>query len=322
MTQEDSRQRADGRTGARLPGPVIAGATALISGVSIFVNSYGVHSFHDAAVYTTAKNLVAAVLLVGVVGLLRMGRPAHVASSDPGASLTGSRRWTHWLGVAYVGVVGGGVAFVLFFDGLARTTPEPAAFLRDTMVVWVALLAFPCLGERLSPWNLAAIVLLVGGQVAVTGGVGHLVVGQGEVLVLGATVLWAVETVVAKRLLGSTRPVTLGVTRMGIGVVVLVASLAVTGRFGVLAGLDARQFGWALLTGGLLAAYVGTWMVALSRGRAVDVTSVLAASVVVTSLLQLAAGHAGSVPEAIGLVLVVLGTVAVARAWRRPALAR
>ena len=63
-------------------------------------------------------------------------------------------------------------------------------------------------------------------------------------------------------------------------------------------------------------------MIALSRARAVDVTSVLVASVVVTSLLQLAAGHSSSVPESIGLFLVTLGTATVLLAWPRPAVSR
>ncbi|HUC36246.1 MAG TPA: DMT family transporter [Acidimicrobiales bacterium] len=313
-----------------MPGAVVAGGTALVSGVSIFVNSYGVHSIRDPAVYTTAKNAVAAVFLIAAAGVFRALRSARRddrarrpgsggAPALHGLSAGSYARWFSW---AYVGVVGGGIAFVLFFEGLARMSAEPAAFLHDTMLVWVAILALPFLGERLSLWNLGAIVLLVGGQVAISGGIGRLVLGEGPLLVLGATVLWAVETVVAKRLLESTTPVRLSVLRMGIGVVVLVAFVAATGHFGALAGLDAAQLGWALLTGGLLAGYVGTWMVALSRARALDVTSVLVASVVVTSLLQLAAGHAISLSETVGLVLVALGSATVVRVWPRLATAR
>ena len=213
------------------------------------------------------------------------------------------------------------MAFVLFFDGLAHTTAEPAAFLHDTLVVWVAVLALPVVRERLSPWNVVAVVLLVAGQTAVVGGVGHLVVGEGQLLVLGATLLWAVETVVAKRLLRTMAPTTLGTTRMAVGAVVLVGYVVATGHLGTLAGLDRRQIGWVLLTGALLAAYVGTWMVALARARAVDVTSVLAASVIVTALCQAAAGTSSLAPEALGLVLVVAGALAVLAAWPRRALA-
>lgn len=307
----------------RLPGVVVAGATALVSGVSVFVNSYGVHAVKQPAVYTTAKNLVAAVLLLAGLALVHLrSRRGDGARLDRSAAHGDVGILRHlgaarWVGIGYVGVVGGGAAFVLFFTGLARTTAEPAAFLHDTLVVWVALLALPFLRERLAPWNVAAIGLLVVGQVAVAGGVGHLVAGRGEVLVLAATLLWAVETVVAKRLVTDVPPALLGAARMSIGVVVLVAYVALSGHWATLVGLDAHQLGWALLTGALLALYVSTWMLALSRARALDVTSVLVASVVVTALLQAAAGKGGLGPEALGLALVSAGTAAVVWSWPR-----
>ena len=224
-----------------LPGLVFAGMTALVSGVSVFVNSYGVRSISDAAVYTTAKNLVAAVLLVAIAGLLGSRRSPNRAMAGRPESARRHSNLLRWLGLGYVGVVGGGVAFVLFFEGLARTTATPAAFLHDTMVAWVALLAMAFLRERPSSWNIGAIVLLFVGEVAVAGGIGHLVAGQGELLVLEATVLWAVETVVAKRLLQSIAPTSLAVVRMGIGVVVLLGFLLVTGHLGALTGLDAAR---------------------------------------------------------------------------------
>jgi drug/metabolite transporter (DMT)-like permease len=307
---------------ARWPGVRIAAVTAMVSGVAVFVNSYGVKAVPDAAVYTTSKNLVAAVLLCAVAGIASGVRHRRVGNG-PGARPLGAPRpgWhlqpAQWLGLAYVGVVGGGIAFVLFFEGLAHTTAEPAAFLHDTLVIWVALLAVPSLRERLSTWNVAAILLLVGGQVVVTGGMGHLVAGGGQALVLAATVLWAVETVVAKVILRSVTPAALAVVRMGVGVAVLTAFVLATGRGGALIHLGASQAGWALVTGSLLAAYVGTWMMALSRARAVDVTSVLVFSVVVTFMLQLAAGHPGSAADAVGLMLVAAGTAAAVTGWRR-----
>ena len=165
-------------THAGLPGVAVAGVTAVVSGISVFVNSYGVHHVPSAAVYTTAKNLIAAVLLAVAAGLGRAvarlvfnsrhpddaaGPETIVGSTDSiGARQTTTRgeptgpcQWAlaRWAALAYVGAIGGGAAFVLFFEGLARTTAEPAAFLHDTLVIWVALLALPFLRERLSPWN-------------------------------------------------------------------------------------------------------------------------------------------------------------------------
>lgn len=312
-----------------LPGAAMAGVTAAVSGVSIWVNSYGVHAIRSASVYTTAKNAVAAVLLLtfaGAAGLAgRRGTPGASpprTGPAPGLGSRPARRRVlrRSIGLAYVGVVGGGVAFVLFFDGLAATSAASAAFWRDTLVLWVAAMALAVLGERMRWWNLAAIGLLVGGQIVMSGGIGRLAATHGQLLVLASSVLWGGEVIVVKTLLRDLPPARVGAARMAVGSVALVSYLAFTGRLHQLAGLDLRQWGWAVLTGGLLAAYVATWMTALSRARAVDVTSVLVGSALVTWLLQTASGTHVAAPRPLGLILIGVGAgSALWSAARRPA---
>ncbi len=299
-------------TTPRMPGMLVAGVTALISGVSVFVNSYGVHDFASPALYTTAKNLAALLFLALAALAGQRIRRRHATSL--GANFVTAQRSDatshglgYWLALAYVGIVGGGLAFVLFFDGLAASTPASAAFWRDTMVLWVAAIAVPIVREKLRWWNVVAIVLLVTGQVVVAGGVGHLAFTNGEVDVLASTVLWAVEVVVAKRLLRAMAPAGVALVRMGVGAVALIVYLLVSGAASKLVSLDAHQLGWVLLTGLLLSGYVATWMTALARARALDVTSVLVASAGVTWLLQVIAGTVTPVTSALGLVLVIAG---------------
>ena len=52
----------------RATGVAIALVTAVVSGISVYVNSRGVSHFDDATVYTTAKNAVAGLLLVTLDG--------------------------------------------------------------------------------------------------------------------------------------------------------------------------------------------------------------------------------------------------------------
>ena len=61
---------------SRVAGIVLAFAAAIVSGVSVFVNGYGTKRFPSATVYTTAKNLVAALLLVGIATVAHRARPA------------------------------------------------------------------------------------------------------------------------------------------------------------------------------------------------------------------------------------------------------
>jgi drug/metabolite transporter (DMT)-like permease len=289
-------------------GLLLALAAACISGVAVFLNSYGVKAFGDATTYTTAKNVIAALVLMALI--------AGLSASRPGAVLTRPSRPGQWAGLAVVGVFGGAIAFVLFFEGLALASATDAAFLQKTLLVWVALLAVPLLGERLGALQVAAIALLVLGQIGLAGGV-TTIVGRGQLMVLGATLVWAAEVIIAKKLLTDLSSWTVGLTRMGIGSVVLILWTLIRGEGGALVALTGNQWMWVLVTGVILAGYVSTWFAALSRAPAVDVTAVLVIGAVITALLAAAVNGGPLVPELGWVGLVLAGTVlVVAPAWR------
>jgi drug/metabolite transporter (DMT)-like permease len=289
-------------------GVILAVGTALISGLSIFVNAFAVKQLPDAAVYTTLKNGVAALLLIGLLALTV--RPAAIRAVRP-------RSWG-WLAV--IGVIGGSLPFLLFFAGLAQASAPSAAFIHKTLFVWVAFLAVPFLGERLGLVQLGALAVLLGGQLLVLTPAG-VSWGIGETMIAGATLLWALETIVARRVLREVPSAVVGAARLGIGLVVLVGYLAVTGKLASVAALTADQWTWVLLTGALLSGYVGTWYAALQRAPASLVTAILVVGAPVTAALQ--ALQTGSVPAApvlTGQVLILLAgsalVVPVLRRWR------
>lgn len=282
-------------------GLALALATAVISGFNIFVNGYAVSSFKDATLYTTGKNLVAAVVLLAALGALSVARSRREGFTRP-------RGAGQWLGLAAVGVIGGSVPFVLFFEGLARASATDAAFIQKTLVVWVAILAVAFLRERIGLGHVAAIALLIAGQAVLQAGLTKVSLGTGELMIFAATLLWAVELVIAKRLLRSLSALTVGTARMGIGVVVLITYAAAAGH---LAALSAEQAFWVAITGVLLSAYVATWYSAVARAPVVDVTAVLTFGAVVTAALNGAVKGAPLAPQAGGLALIALGTVVV-----------
>jgi drug/metabolite transporter (DMT)-like permease len=282
-------------------GVALAFVVALISGVSVFINSYAVKQVPDAAVYTTLKNGVAALILIGLAALVVRG--AEVRALD--------RR--SWAGLAVIGIIGGSVPFILFFSGLAIASAPTAAFIHKTLFVWVAMLAVPFLGERLGVFPMAALGVLLAGQFLAAPPTG-VVWGAGETMILAATLLWAVEVVIARRLLVADVPSpVVGAARLGIGLIVLVAYLAVSGRLPVLAGLTATQLAWGLGTGVLLAAYTATWLAALRRAEASVVASVLVIAAPITAAL--AAGVNGTLPApsvVLGLVTMAVAVVGLA----------
>jgi drug/metabolite transporter (DMT)-like permease len=275
--------------------------TALISGVSVWLNSFGVREVPDAALYTTLKNGVAAMLLVGAL-MASTGGPVAVRSLERGA----------WARLALIGLIGGSIPFLLFFTGLAQASAPGAAFIHKTMFVWVALLAVPFLGERLGGLQIGAIALLLAGQVLLAPPrVDGAQWGSGETLIAMATLLWSVEVVLAKRLLRSVPPLVVGAGRLGIGLLVLIAFAVVSGSADGLASVSMAGWTWVIVTGVLLAGYVGSWMAALSRAPASAVTSVLVLGAVITAGIQAVAVGATPAPTVLAGGLVLLGAVAV-----------
>jgi drug/metabolite transporter (DMT)-like permease len=299
------------RASSRRSGILLAGATALISGFAVFFNSYGVRAWSqiaDSATYTTLKNGTAAlILLVAGIAAVRKG-------AIRGPDRVVLRR--HWLGLAAIAVVGGSLPFLLFFEGLSRASSADAAFIHKTLVIWVALLAITLLREKLGPLHLAAIALLLLGQVALSG-LGELGFGTGEMMILAATLLWSLETVIAKRVLGEVPPVAVAVVRMAGGTVILLVYVLAFADLSGLGSMTAVHAGWILATGVTLSGYVATWFAALARAQAVDVTAVLVGGALITAILN--TGIRGvPLPSLSGVALVAVGIGLIAMsAWRR-----
>lgn len=316
--------------GAASRGVLLAFCAAGVSGVAVFVNAYGVRSVGDATVYTTGKNLVAAVILIGTFAVLAAAfRPttpsptASAAGAGPGRLRAGQRG-----ALAAVAVFGGSVPFLLFFEGLARASSTQAAFVHKTLVLWVAALAVPLLGERLRAIHVVAIAALLAGQAVLAGGLADFRLGAGEIMLFGATLMWSVEIVLVKRLLRELRPRTVVMARMGAGSVVLVAWVAATGRWSQLTGLDRGGWLWVFVTGAILAGYVSLWFSALALAPAIDVTAALVLAAAVTGMLDLAIkGSPVTAWNATGLAIILTGAALVAvagygRRMARPAVPR
>lgn len=293
----------DNESRARHKGLLLALVTALISGVAVFFNGYGVRAWSDVAdatTYTTVKNLMAAVI-VGIVGvtLTRIG-----SRQRPSLPPSSGQRWM----LAAIALIGGSVPFALFFEGLSRASSAEAAFIHKILVVWVAMIAFVFLRERIGWPHLVAIGLLVWGQLALSGGVGSLRLGPGEIMVLVATILWSLEIVVAKRLLPTVSYATIADARMIGGAVVLVAWGLARGAEIDWSAITGAHVVWVAVAAFFLSGYVLTWLKALALAPAVDVTAVLVAGALVTAVLQTTVQGA-PLPNPTAAAVILIGTV-------------
>ncbi len=296
----------------RSKGIRLAFVAALVSGGAVFANGLAVQRFDDATVYTTAKNLIAGatllIVLIATAAMTSVGSVRSFARSVPPPAI---------LKLAVVAVLGGAVPFVLFFEGLARATSTNAAFIHKTLVVWVAIGATIALRERVTAVHAAAIGLLVVGHLMLTGGLGAARFGSAEFLVLGATLCWAVEVLIVKRLLVGVPSQIAAASRMVGGSVLLVGWLTIKGDLGELGGFAVNQWAWLVLTGVTLAAFVATWYSALALAPAVDVTAVLVLGAVITGLLNSGFRGVPLTVDSYGYVLIALGALGVAASGLR-----
>lgn len=278
-------------------GTYLALATALISGVSVYVNSFGVKQVPDPFVFTTAKNLLVAVGLVALVLLPGAWRELQ--------SLTRNQ----WLALLSLGLVGGSVPFLLFFYGLSQATAPSAAFIHKTLFIWVAILAVPLLGERIGKLQVLALATLLVGNLVLVGRPAQWGWGAAELFVLAATLLWAVEAVVARRLMAGISARTAALGRMGLGALVMLGFLAATGRTDAVTAMSGIQWGWVLITSILLFGYVNGYYHALKNAPATLVASVLVLGSVVTSLLHAVfSARTYSIEQVVGFGVIMAAT--------------
>ena len=277
-------------------GAYLALATAIISGVSIYVNSFGVGRVADPFVFTTAKNVVVAMLLASLVVLpFKLGELRNLSANQ-------------WARLATLGLIGGSIPFLLFFYGLGEATAPSAAFMHKTLFIWVGILAVPFLKERLGPLQLGALLTLVVGHLVLVAAPSHWVLGRAELFTLAATLFWAVEAVLARRFMArelSSSVWALG--GMGFGSIIMLLFLLLAGRADTFVSMSGEQWGWVLVTAAFLLCYVGGYYGALKRAPATLVTSVLVLGSVITSLLHAIFSARDYTPAQVGGFILVVG---------------
>jgi drug/metabolite transporter (DMT)-like permease len=256
-------------------GVVLALLTAFISGVANFTNKYAVGAITPPLVFTTLKNVGVGLL---IVSLLLMNRKWELIKKLNRKEL---------LYLIAIGIVGGSIPFYLYFTGLTMVPAINAAIIHKTFVIWVAILALPFLKERLTRLQILAIILVFLGNLAF-GGFNGFIYSRGELLILLATLLWAVENILAKKALSTLDSDVVAAARMGIGSFILLSASLVTEPTALskTLELDPTQSFWMIVAIVTLMGYVVTWYRALKYAPASLVATVLVSATLVTNILS------------------------------------
>jgi drug/metabolite transporter (DMT)-like permease len=266
--------------------------TAIISGTAIFVNKIFISSF-DPVLYTSLKNSL--VALVFFSALLFAKKIKKISALKKGEITK----------LFLIGILGGGLPFAMFFTGLKEVNAVTASFIHKTLFIWVSLLAVPLLKEKLSKTGVLSILFLA---IAINLNlkVENLAFVKGNLLILGATLLWAIENIVVKKVLKTVDVDLVAFSRMSIGSICLILILGASDKLHLSPTFNPSQVVTTLLSSGLLFFYVATWYRALKYAPITLVANILAGGIVVTNLLSVAfVGQKISNPELISNLLII-----------------
>ena len=124
--------------------------TALISGVSIFVNSFGV-SLSDPFVYTTIKNALVVVFILSTFFIFKNMRELSALTKKQIAQLV------------IIGLIGGSVPFLLFFYGLSLGIASVSSFIFRSLFIFASLMAVFYLKEKIDHrFFIGALIVFIG----------------------------------------------------------------------------------------------------------------------------------------------------------------
>lgn len=227
----------------------------------------------DPIVFTTLKNVFVALILTVILTRKQVWRSFQKISKKD------------WIRLLIIGIIGGGIPFALFFTGLKLATAPTVAIIHKTLFVWIAFLAIPILKERLSRLQILGYITALIGAVWVVGLKQLPQWGTGELMILVATILWAIEHIIAKFVLKNVPSEIVAWMRMTVGSVFLFSVIIWQGHASVIFSLTTPQYGAVVVAGLLLTGYVLSWYKALSYAPATLVSSILVLAAPVTSIL-------------------------------------
>ncbi|MBI2609969.1 DMT family transporter [Candidatus Giovannonibacteria bacterium] len=255
-------------------GTYLALTAALISGIANFISKIAVTAIKDPVLFTTLKNALVAVFLIsGLVLFKKLSELKTLNRKD-------------WLMLISVGLVGGALPFALFFSGLEHSSAINAGLIHKSLFLWVAILAIPILGEKFSGMQWLGVGALFAANLFV-GGFAGFKFNFAELLILFATILWAIESIIAKIALKNISSLTVASARMVFGSLALLIYLSISGApFNAITSLNQVEWGWTLLSSLFLLGYVTTWYSALKMAPASHVAALLVPATLITNILS------------------------------------
>lgn len=253
-------------------GIILALITSLISGVAIFYNKLVIIKGIDSLTFNIIKNGGTAIILSFIILTPKTFRKIKILSPSSIMKLI------------TIGLAGGSVPFLLYFEGLKTVSAVNASLIHKTLFIWAGVLAIPFLGERLNFIQVAGYIIVCTSNLFI-GGLEGFTGNKGEVLILLATLLWATESIFAKIYLQKIESEILCWGRMFFGSLFLVFIAFSQNKLLLFFSLTADLIIPIAGSVFLLTGYVLTFYKALKLAPVTAVTSLLVLSTPITNIL-------------------------------------
>ncbi|MFN6992443.1 MAG: DMT family transporter [Fervidobacterium sp.] len=282
-------------------GTILALCTAIISGIAIPANKLFIVKL-DPLLFTAIRSII-----IGLIFLL-------ISLVKSNFKIKNFKK-SSWLNLLAIAIVGGALAFYLYFSGVKLTTAGRAAFLHKTLPLYVAVLAFIFLKEKIDRKLAIAIALMfVGTIVLYFGQIKPAELWQnpslGDMLVIIATFLWGVENIIARKVLreGESNFV-VSFARMFFGGLILFGVLLLLGKSNLLLSLTIEQIRNIGISTLILFGYVFTWYWAIKLINVSKAATFLLISPVISFVLGVVfMNEAFSNLQIVGSVLILIGS--------------
>ena len=263
---------------------------------------------------------------VGIRAALGGYRPAHLSLFRFGiasvllaiyAAFAGVRmpERRDWLWLTLTGAIGITFYNIILNYGLQTVPAATGSFVISTTPIWTALLAVITLGERLTLWGWAGILISFAGIALISRERGNgLHFSSGALIILVGAISYGVYLVLQKRFLRRYTPFELTCYAFWAGTLLMVPFAP--GLLGEIRGAP-RDATWSVVYLGIFPAALANWAwaYAMSRAGAARVSSYLYLMPVVTVAIGWA--WLGEVPTALELTggLIALGGVVIMHRW-------
>ena len=281
-------------------GTILAIAAAVFSGIAIPVNKWFVVDL-DPTVFTAVR-----ALIIGIVFFF-------IASFQSKFKYKNFKKvsWKYLLAIA---IIGGSFAFLMFFTGLKITTVGRGAFLHKTLPLFTAVLAYLFLREKINKkQSIALAVMLIGIVLIYFTQISPsdlwLNPSLGDLLIIGATVLWAIEIVIAKKaMIKGESNFVVSFSRMFMGGLILFAVLLIQGNISMLLSLTSQQMFNILVSTLVLLAYVLCWYLSIKLINISKASALLLLAPVISLFLGIVMfGEPAPIQQLIGSALILVG---------------